>query len=187
MKFVNAVLFFAEQTKADSLGVTKLNKLLYYADFLHYRRFGRSITGDKYTRMQYGPVPSTGFNIIGVASGKLVGDRPTVLEGKVRIRQTTYGGKKMTKIEGLSAPDLDVFSTSEREILEMVAKICRDLKLTGTRLSESTHMPDTPWSKTEENQVVSYDLILDEGATSLPKEYVEYWKLEKEELEHMAA
>ena len=37
---------------------TKLNKLLFYADFLAYQQYGYSITGLQYRAIQYGPVPA---------------------------------------------------------------------------------------------------------------------------------
>ena len=36
---------------------TKLNKLLFYADFLHFRSHARSITGLRYAHADHGPVP----------------------------------------------------------------------------------------------------------------------------------
>lgn len=36
---------------------TKLNKLLFYADFQHFKEFGVSITGCCYARLPHGPVP----------------------------------------------------------------------------------------------------------------------------------
>lgn len=43
--------------KSTSLCPTKLNKLMFYADFRHYRKTGRSISGLRYRAIQYGPVP----------------------------------------------------------------------------------------------------------------------------------
>lgn len=37
--------------------VTKMNKLLFYTDFIAYRRRGFGVTGLKYKAMRYGPVP----------------------------------------------------------------------------------------------------------------------------------
>lgn len=36
---------------------TKMNKLLFYADFCHYRKCGQGLTGLTYRAIQYGPVP----------------------------------------------------------------------------------------------------------------------------------
>jgi uncharacterized phage-associated protein len=49
------VLFFAERLQPRK---TKLNKLLYYADFGHFAQHGRGISGFNYRAIQHGPVPS---------------------------------------------------------------------------------------------------------------------------------
>jgi len=36
---------------------TKMNKLLFYVDFLYYKLFNRSVTGTTYLKLPYGPVP----------------------------------------------------------------------------------------------------------------------------------
>ena len=41
-KLINAILFFAERTRA--LGKIKLFKLLYLLDFEHFRKTGRPVT-----------------------------------------------------------------------------------------------------------------------------------------------
>ena len=42
---------------ADGIFPTKLNKKMFYADFLHFKRHGISISGLRYQAIQYGPVP----------------------------------------------------------------------------------------------------------------------------------
>lgn len=49
------VEFFVSQEV--ELFPTKLNKEMFYADFLHFRNHGRSISGLKYQAIQFGPVP----------------------------------------------------------------------------------------------------------------------------------
>ena len=44
-------------SKIGSTFVTKMNKLMFYADFIHYKRHGYGITGLSYRALQYGPVP----------------------------------------------------------------------------------------------------------------------------------
>lgn len=43
-------------SRFQRFGTTKLNTILWYADFEHYRRFGRAITGATYVRQPDGPV-----------------------------------------------------------------------------------------------------------------------------------
>ncbi|MCH8318706.1 MAG: DUF4065 domain-containing protein [Bacteroidetes bacterium] len=45
--------------KVNNLWITKLNKLLFYTDFLHFNRTGFSICGISYRAIQLGPVPAT--------------------------------------------------------------------------------------------------------------------------------
>ncbi len=53
-KTLEALAYFCQQ---DSVPRTKLNKLLFYADFLLQKTRGRMLTGLPYVRMQYGPMP----------------------------------------------------------------------------------------------------------------------------------
>lgn len=42
----------------NGIGATRLNKEMFYADFLHYRRYAVSISGLSYKAIQLGPVPA---------------------------------------------------------------------------------------------------------------------------------
>lgn len=54
-KMAAIVSYFA--ANASNLYKTKLNKLLFYADFVHYYLHGNSISGSRYVHLPYGPVP----------------------------------------------------------------------------------------------------------------------------------
>jgi len=54
-KMAAIVSYFA--ANASNLYKTKLNKLLFYADFIHYYWHGSSISGSRYVHLPYGPVP----------------------------------------------------------------------------------------------------------------------------------
>lgn len=49
--------------------ITKLNKLLYYIDFTHYRDSGFGITGLSYNALPYGPVPDSWGSIYSSLDG----------------------------------------------------------------------------------------------------------------------
>jgi DNA-binding transcriptional regulator YiaG/uncharacterized phage-associated protein len=53
-KVENMILFFSEKMKPFK---TKMNKLLFYADFLHFKKTCFSISGLTYKAIQMGPVP----------------------------------------------------------------------------------------------------------------------------------
>ena len=54
-KYANMILFFLENN--NNLFKVKLNKLLFYTDFYHFKKTGYSISGYKYQAIQNGPVP----------------------------------------------------------------------------------------------------------------------------------
>lgn len=53
-RFMHMVTFFAEKMQPFKV---KMNKLLFYADFLNYKKTGHSISGARYLAIQRGPVP----------------------------------------------------------------------------------------------------------------------------------
>ncbi|MFN8776574.1 MAG: type II toxin-antitoxin system antitoxin SocA domain-containing protein [Flavobacteriales bacterium] len=53
-RFAHMIIRFSEKL---SPWKTQLNKLLFYADFLHYKRYATSISGCQYAAIQMGPVP----------------------------------------------------------------------------------------------------------------------------------
>lgn len=54
-KLKNVMLFFIG--KIGNVFQTKMNKLLFYADFLSYKRYAHGITGLAYVAQRFGPVP----------------------------------------------------------------------------------------------------------------------------------
>ncbi len=62
-KVANFVLFFAEKMQPLK---TKLNKLLFYADFVHFRETGYAISGCNYRAIKLGPVPSHFSELFGL-------------------------------------------------------------------------------------------------------------------------
>lgn len=54
-KLKNTILFFIN--KLDKVFQTKMNKLLFYSDFLSYKRYGHGLTGLSYFAHNFGPVP----------------------------------------------------------------------------------------------------------------------------------
>jgi hypothetical protein len=53
------IIHIAQSCKGDgNFGATKLNKILFFADYFYYLRTGDTLTGQKYMRKQFGPVPA---------------------------------------------------------------------------------------------------------------------------------
>src|SRR5438067_13073106 len=57
-KFRELILYFAQKSADDpAFGAVKLNKLLFYADFVSFAKRGKAITGATYFRLPHGPAP----------------------------------------------------------------------------------------------------------------------------------
>ena len=142
-KFINAILFFAKNTDPNKFGITKLVKLLFFADFLHFERYGRSIIGDEYYHLPEGPVPTTSYDLYKDTFEKKI---KTGLEKYIKVSPSKVGVYTMDKIEPIKECDENVFSDSDLEVMQEMAKKFYDE--TGTSLSRMTHsipfVKDTP-------------------------------------------
>ena len=57
-KLRELILYISDKcVDAPKFGMTKLNKILYFSDFLWYKQTGKPITGIKYMRLPNGPAP----------------------------------------------------------------------------------------------------------------------------------
>src|SRR4051794_11181803 len=83
-KFRELVLYLAERSEGDKhFGATKLNKLLFYADFVYYLYFGNSITGHTYQKLEHGPAPRALKPIVAAMEG----------DGDAKVVDRTHYGK----------------------------------------------------------------------------------------------
>jgi len=176
-KFVNAVLFFAEK---DKIGITKLNKLLYYSDFEHYRLYGRPIIGDEYLKMEQGPVPENAYSIF---NSNFRDAQDASLREYIEVRPRLIRDFSEKTIVPKTKPNLDCFSQSELEIMEAVSTQYRGK--TATMLSSKTH-GELPWQKTKNLQKIDYKLILEgSDSSAVSSDYARYREKQNEELKDL--
>jgi len=174
-KFINATIFFAQNVK--HLGITKLNKLLYFSDFEHYRLYGRPILGDYYTRMKRGPVPSKSYSIFNANFRDKTDDS---LKESIDVRiEISLFNILFKKIIAKKELDKSVFSKSEIEVMEKVAKEYPNSS--ANELSYKSHK-EKPWLETPSLGIIDYKLAL-EQSESIPQEYAIYRETEDRLLE----
>lgn len=139
-KFINMVLYFT------SSGVlkTKLMKLLWYSDFLFFKRHTVSITGATYVKYPYGPVPK---------------DHDMVLAhlqhmNLIEINELANDeGWTWMMIKASEPFDTTVFSDDELETMLEVEAFFRNY---GSRnISEYAHN-EKGWLETDDKQPISY-------------------------------
>jgi len=158
---VNSLLFALSRLGGKS-DMHKLCKILYFADQRHLSIYGRSITGDTYIAMQYGPVPSNVDDILKAIRGdSFFSEYVGGLKDKFRFVNRYV-------VEALAEPDMDELSDSDVECLEYAIEICRD-KSFG-ELTELSH--GMAWMHTARDRAISIKDILREVGDE--EEYVDY-------------
>jgi uncharacterized phage-associated protein len=135
-KFTSAVLYLLAGCRDRSAGLTKLVKLLYYADFTHYRQHLRPITGVDYAALPNGPVPHDYEALLGDLKKAGALD-----EKEVPIRRQTPM-KPMRQYVARQEADIDVFDEAEIETLDLVLE--RHGHKTGKQLITESHA-EGPW------------------------------------------
>ena len=123
-RFANATLFFARE--CAPLFKTKLLKLLWYSDFLSFKRTTISLTGSKYIHFPYGPVPEKYELILGVMDEEVIDIIPTSIYDhtgeEIRPRQEF---------------DPNMFNVREMDVLITIKTLMAPL--TCTDISERSH------------------------------------------------
>lgn len=117
--------------KRDSFGATKLNKVLWFADARAYMLTGQAITGARYVREKWGPVP---HQIMPIRA-------ELQREGTVSIINSRGGGDH-TKFMADYAPDLSIFTAEEIENVDYWINFI-DREHTATSISDESH--DYSW------------------------------------------
>ena len=160
-KLLNAVLFFAQNTRFCNN--TKLLKLLYHLDFIHFKQTGYPSIGLTYYTYKDGPVPVRFWKEI------QHGTVPSDFSGKFKIKIKEGYPKPSDKeyeFIALTDPDLSFFTPREREILLDLAQKYKTKS--ATQISEETHLQRQPWHTTKmtngSNKRIDYLLCLDEQA-----------------------
>lgn len=127
-KFTNAILLFC---KNGGEFKTKLNKLLFYADFVHFKHYATSITGAQYARITFGPVPDNyEFHFAAF-----------IKKGILEVKEYQYpNGYIGEMFSSAIEPDLNVFTESELRTLLMVKEYFKDY--TATAIKDFSHEED---------------------------------------------
>lgn len=125
------IIFFANKSKIN-LYKTKLNKLLFYAQFLYYKTYGERLLGDEFIKDYYGPVLEDIDRSLMFLSDSRIID----------LSENKYG----LIIEACFELNEEAYSSAEEEILNKVNK--KFEKYTAADISEYSHQ-ESLWINTE--------------------------------------
>jgi putative zinc finger/helix-turn-helix YgiT family protein len=136
------IVFFAGKTAG--VFKTKLNKLLWYADFTHFRLYSVSISGATYIHLTFGPVPDMYEFFLS----------SLCVEGSLRLNEIDYGddivGEKFLATREVGA---EALSSTAIEVLESVYG--RFKSTTAREITRLSH-EENGYINTQQGEPISY-------------------------------
>lgn len=146
-KFKAVTHYIIERCKNSELGNVKLNKILWYVDTIAYRETGVSVTGSRYLKRKYGPVPERILATLGQLRD----------EEQIHIRKHPVGSYKRTEYIPLTSPTAEQFSSNEMELIDLIADtICTGH--TANSISEQSH--DIVWESALDGENIPIEATL---------------------------
>ena len=144
-RFKNTVL--AILTVHPGLGSVQLRKALIIVDALHFTLFGESLTGTRYIKFPYGPVPDRdAFNLL---------NHMYFEENLIDIIEEPEGPVTKNSYFALKSPDAGAFTEEEDKIIRFAADVA--LKYSASKLSDMTH--DEVFNKTPMREEIPLDRV----------------------------
>jgi hypothetical protein len=113
-RFAELMLYISNECEQDpKFGATKLNKILFYSDFLAYANLGNSITGAEYQKLDHGPGPRRIKSI-----RRNLEQQGALIVKKVALRD----GRVQERIIPKRKPNLELFGSEEIKVVDEVIK-----------------------------------------------------------------
>lgn len=145
-KFKNILLYILEKCAGKSnVGETLLYKLLYFSDFNYYELYEEHLSGAKYRKLPFGPVPQKLDAVI----------TSMIKDSQLQRVKTNYHGFKQTRYLPLEKPNLSTFSAREKDVIDKVIDQYSDWS--ASAISEYSHK-DMPWLASEDGEIIDYEL-----------------------------
>ena len=139
-KLFQAIIFLC----VDGVLKTKLCKLLFYADFKHYRNNASSITGVRYTHLKLGPVPDRYAYYFATLENE---------EKAISVDEVNYGEYIGEMFQADIKPDLSPFSNPEIKTMIEVKEYFKDF---GAREIKDFSHKERGYKETYDGQIISY-------------------------------
>ncbi len=138
-----------------SAGAVKLNKVLYYAEFEHFRDTGQPISGAVFVHRRMGPTP---YRMLPVRSA-------LINAGLLELRVNELGpGMEEHVLIPIAEMHYDLLSDDEIARVTRVAKELQPLSASG--VSARSHL-DAGWRTTGDGETIPYDTVFMDAAQVL--------------------
>lgn len=143
-KLAELMLLVAEELADDRFGgATKLNKVLYFAEFSHVRQTGRPITGTPYRKLPNGPAPRR---------LKPVRER-LIARGDAALIAESVLGYRQDRLRPLRVADRSIFTESERQVIADAVALLHGR--TAAEVSDLSHQ-EPGWKMVGDGEDIPY-------------------------------
>jgi hypothetical protein len=146
-KLKELILYVAQKSADDPrFGATKLNKILFFSDFLAYGELGRPITGVRYQRLDHGPAPVR----------LLPAQRELETEGAVQLVEVAHYTWTQKRLTPTRRADLSTFSATEIAVVDEVVDWLREFS--ATEVSALSHL-ERSWQIVADREEIPYEYV----------------------------
>ncbi len=147
-KLQELILFIASRSEDDPrFGSTKLNKLLFFADFLAYVKLGEAITNHVYMKLPNGPAPRAMLPIT----------KRMISAKSLAIQERDHYGRTQKVPIALREANLKLFSSEEIALVTEVLDGFRKSNAKG--ISALSHKFDG-WKLAKDRENIPYEVAL---------------------------
>ncbi len=146
-RFQELVLYIAARSESDpAFGATKLNKLLYYSDFLAYAILGEPITGAVYRALKRGPAPRSLLPV----------QEELVRSGQAALKQSVRFGFPQHRLISLRPPRVGLFTAEQIALVDDLVQTLWGHN--ASDVSMLSHM-EAGWRVAEEGGDIPYESV----------------------------
>lgn len=145
-RFRELIVYCSDRSKNDpNFGSVKLNKILYFSDFMAYERFGQPLTGVVYQKLEHGPAPRALLHV----------RRELIEEGVIDLETVSVFGLKQKRPIAKRKAILELFFPDEISLVDEVIEA-----LSGASAKDvSIQSHDLRWKSVRLGDAIPYDYI----------------------------
>ncbi|EKD31937.1 MAG: helix-TurN-helix protein [uncultured bacterium] len=166
-KFKQLFLYILEKCGSKpNVGETVLYKLLYFCDFDYFELYEKPLTGMKYRKMQFGPVPDqTLFNPVLKEMRK---------NGTVeRVSRPYLKDTIQTRYLNFVSADLSVFGSDVDKMIKVADSVIERFSGMSARQIEDHSHRDYPWQVHQDNEEIDYGSVFFRSGEFANRDYEE--------------
>ncbi|HEV8131282.1 MAG TPA: Panacea domain-containing protein [Acidobacteriota bacterium] len=158
-KFKELMLYAAEKSLNDpTFGATKLNKILFFSDFLCFGLAGHAITGATYQRLKNGPAP---IQLLAMER-----EIEAAQEGYFVLRP--YFNLKQKRLVAARPANPQRFSSEE---LDLINDVITNLEAyNASDVSNLSHIRSRAWQIAEEGEEIPYSAVFLSSRKATPSD-----------------